>query len=51
MKLGGQDEFSLFAAVALGRTAAYPEQRLWELAKQVHGWGRIQIVERLTRSA
>lgn len=50
MKLGGHDEFSLFAAVALGRTATNPEQSLWELAQQVHGWGRIHIVERLART-
>ena len=50
MRLGAHDEFSLFAAVALGRTAANPEQCLWELAQQVQGWGRIQIVERLAHT-
>ncbi|HEX5413405.1 MAG TPA: hypothetical protein VFZ27_16250 [Terriglobia bacterium] len=50
IKLGSNDEFSLFAAVAIGRLASEPEKRLWEMAKLVHGWGRIQIVERLVRT-
>jgi len=45
--LGRNDEFTLFAAVAIARVTADPEQALWELAREVHGWGRIQIVERL----
>jgi hypothetical protein len=45
--LGAHEEFTLFAALALARTADNPEQALWELAKTVHGWGRIQIVRRL----
>lgn len=45
--LGRNDEFTLFAAVGLPRTAKNGEQALWELARQVHGWGRIQIVRRL----
>jgi hypothetical protein len=50
MKLGGHDEFSLFAAVALSRLDENAEQRLWELAQRVRGWGRIQIVERLAHT-
>jgi hypothetical protein len=50
MRLGTRDEFSLFAVVALGRTAAEPEQCLWALAQQVHGWGRIHAVERLAHT-
>lgn len=50
MRLGGHDEFSLFAAVALIRIAPDAEQRLWELARRVHGWGRIQIVARLAHT-
>lgn len=48
--LGRHDEFTLYAVVALVNTL--PEERrdsvLWHLAKQVHGWGRIHIVERLS---
>lgn len=50
MKLGSHDEFTIFAAVAIERLAPDPEQRLWEMAQLVHGWGRIQIVERLART-
>jgi hypothetical protein len=45
--LGKNDEFTLYAAVAMARIAGNSEQALWDLAKNVHGWGRIQIVERL----
>ena len=45
--LGSHDEFTLFSAVALWNLSDDPELVLWELAQQVHGWGRIQIVERL----
>src|SRR5258708_7972517 len=45
--LATHDEFTLFAAVALTRLVEDPEQALFEIAKKVHGWGRIQIVERL----
>jgi len=33
----------------LGRTAAKPEQCIWKLAQRMHGWGRIQTVERLAQ--
>ena len=45
--LGKCDEFTLFSAVALQKMAPEPEMELWKLAKQLDGWGRIQIVERL----
>jgi hypothetical protein len=45
--LGRHDEFTLYCAVALSNSTENPEAQLWELAKQVDGWGRIQIVERL----
>ncbi len=41
------DEFTLFAALALAHVTDDPAQALWSIAKQVHGWGRIQVVERL----
>lgn len=46
MTLGLHEEFTLYVAVALlGRGAS--ERVLFELAQKVHGWGRIEIVERL----
>lgn len=45
--LGRNDEFTLFCAVALSNAVENPEAELWALAKQVDGWGRIHIVERL----
>lgn len=44
--LGLHEELTLYVAVALlGRGAS--ERVLFELARKVHGWGRIEIVERL----
>ncbi len=45
--LGRHDEFTLFAAVALQNSLPEPEPALFQLAKSVDGWGRIQAVERL----
>jgi hypothetical protein len=45
--LGKHDEFTLYTTVALSNMLENPEAELWELAKTVHGWGRIQLVERL----
>lgn len=49
LTLGRHSEFTLYAAVALasGRDA---DDDLWQLARQVHGWGRIHLVERLADS-
>jgi len=47
MTLGRSDEFTLFAAVALARVARHPDHALWDLAKSVNGWGRIQVVRLL----
>lgn len=44
--LGSHDEFSLYVAVALLHTDA-GERALFELAKRVHGWGRVQAIDRL----
>lgn len=41
------EEFTLYSAVAIGNMLEDPEPMLWELAKKVEGWGRIQIIERL----
>jgi hypothetical protein len=43
---GAHDEFTLYVAVALSNANA-GERALFELAKRVHGWGRVQSVERL----
>ena len=47
---GCYDEFSLFAANALVNLLPEPDQELWALAKRVHGWGRIRVVERLAET-
>jgi hypothetical protein len=41
------DEFTLYAALALCKLSSDPESVLWHLAQKVHGWGRVQVVERL----
>lgn len=41
------DEFTLYAALALCKLSPDPEDVLWNLAQRVHGWGRVQVVERL----
>ena len=48
--LGGHDEFALYAGVALARLSDDPESEIWELAKRVAGWGRIQLVEQLAET-
>ncbi len=48
--LGLHDEFTLFAAVALMNQSDDPELVLWDLAKRVDGWGRIQLVERMAEA-
>jgi hypothetical protein len=41
------DEFTLYAALAICKLSSDPENVLWQLAKKIHGWGRVQVVERL----
>ena len=50
MVLGSHEEFALYSAVALGNSLEYPELELWELAKQLNGWGKIEVVERLAKT-
>ncbi|WP_054907453.1 MULTISPECIES: hypothetical protein [unclassified Pseudomonas] len=47
--LGLHEEFTLYAAVALGNLlpSTEAEQQQWQLARKVHAWGRIHLVERL----
>lgn len=49
LTFGLHEEFTLYAAVALGCSLAPPERERawWSLARKVHGWGRIHLVERL----
>ncbi len=49
LTLGAHDEFTLYAAVALRNTDP-GDRALFELAQRVHGWGRIEIVERLAET-
>lgn len=49
---GMHEEFTLYSAVALQNTLTEPhelEKALLSLAKKVHGWGRIHLVERLAK--
>ncbi len=48
--LGRHDEFTLYCAVALANTADDPDDSLWQLARNVDGWGRIHVVERLSQT-
>lgn len=41
------DEFTIFAVVALFNLSDRLPQDLWELARKVDGWGRVQIIWRL----
>jgi hypothetical protein len=45
--LGAHEEFTLYSAVALQLGLRNPDSELWALAASVHGWGRIECVERL----
>ncbi len=49
--LGRHDEFTLYAAVAMANTFDDPEEALLGLARNVEGWGRVHLVERLTPMA
>jgi len=48
--LGKHEEFTLYSAVAIANILDDPTMELWKLAKQVHGWGRIHLVERLSET-
>lgn len=47
--LARHDEFTLYAAVAAGNLLDNPVQVWWDMARRVHGWGKIQLVERLSQ--
>lgn len=50
LTLGRHEELTLYAAVALASSLEKPDEALWELARNVSGWGRIQAVERLAET-
>lgn len=45
--LGLHDEFTVFSTIALFNLSDNLILDLWQLAKKVHGWGKIQLVDRL----
>lgn len=47
LELGRHEEFTLFCVVGLQNTVDDWERALWDLGKEVTGWGRIHVVERL----
>ncbi len=47
MTLGKHEEFTLFVSVAIKNGSTDSNQKLFKLAKCVHGWGKIHLVERL----
>lgn len=50
LTLARHEEFTLYAVVAIANTEREPESTLWEVARQVKGWGRIHAVERLAKT-
>jgi hypothetical protein len=47
---GRHEEFTLFCAVAITNASDDTDEALWTLARNVTGWGRIHVVERLART-
>lgn len=47
--LGLHDEFTVYSSVAIINLSSNVEEDLWELAKKVDGWGKIQLVDRLSK--
>ncbi|WP_370947581.1 hypothetical protein AB5J62_08495 [Amycolatopsis sp. cg5] len=48
--MGALEELTLFAVDALWRTQPDPHRAIFDLARRVRGWGRVQAVERLADS-
>lgn len=48
--VGRHEEFTLYCAVALSNLSDDTEPSLWTLARNVNGWGRIHVVERLAQT-
>ncbi|PZD93005.1 hypothetical protein DNH61_24770 [Paenibacillus sambharensis] len=51
LTVGRHEEFTLYAAVAIQNGMEDSNEVLFELAKHVNGWGKINIVERLEPSS
>lgn len=51
LTLGRHEEFTLYTTVAIYNGMEDSNQVLFELAQEVHGWGKIHIVERLEPSS
>ena len=49
--LGALEDLTLYAVVALARTQPDPDRAVFEMARRVAAWGRIQAVERLKAPA
>jgi len=47
--LGLHDEFTVFSTIALSNLSDNIVIDLWELGKKVDGWGKIQLVDRLSQ--
>lgn len=47
--LGLHDEFTVYSSVSIEYLSDDVVNDLWELAQKVDGWGKIQLVDRLTR--
>jgi len=47
--LGLHDEFTVFATVALINISDSLVNDLWDLARKVDGWGKIQLVDRMAK--
>jgi hypothetical protein len=45
--LGRHDEFTLFCVVALKSVVDSPEEEIWDVARNVKGWGRVAAVQQL----
>lgn len=50
LTLARHEEFTLYASVAITNHEKDPERTLWEIARHVDGWGKIQTVERLAET-
>jgi hypothetical protein len=46
--LGALEDLTLYAVAALARTQPDPDRAVFDMARRVAAWGRIQAVERLT---
>jgi hypothetical protein len=45
--IGNYEEITIYSVIALSNLLADAEQAIWSLARDVHGWGRIRVVNRL----